>query len=82
MKIYALLVGLLLTISVQAQQPVEVDDRIEERNFMPYELMYYKDLTNAVTFEQISSPAFSTKFQQHTDYRTQYDALGTKSLLR
>ncbi len=69
MKISALLLGLLLTISVQAQQPVEVDDRIEERNFMPYELMYYKDLTNAVTFEQISSPAFSTKFQQHTDYR-------------
>ncbi len=69
MKFAALLLGLVFTISLKAQQPVEVDDRIEERNFMPYELMYYKDLTNAVTFGQISSPAFATKFQQHTDYR-------------
>lgn len=63
------IVGLITCISLQAQQPVEVDDRVEERNFMPYELMYYKDLTNQVTFQQISSASFSNKFQQHTEYR-------------
>ncbi|MBI3220702.1 MAG: transposase [Bacteroidetes bacterium] len=70
MKFGALLIiGVACAFTLQAQQPVEVDDRIEERNFMPYELMYYKDVSNAVTFEQISSATFATKFQQHTDYR-------------
>lgn len=53
---------------VLGQQPVVVDDRVEERNFMPYELMYYKDLTNSVSFQQISSSDFANKFQQHTNY--------------
>ncbi len=51
-----------------AQQPVVVDDFVEEKNFMPYELMYYKDLTNTVSFQQISSSDFANKFQQHTNY--------------
>ena len=51
------------------QQPVEVDDRVEERNFMPYELMYFKDVSGAITFQQISSSAFVNKFRLHTDYR-------------
>ena len=60
---------LLACRAAQGQQPVEVSDSVEERNFMPYELMYYKDLGNSVTFQEISSPAFTNKFQQHTDYR-------------
>jgi two-component system, sensor histidine kinase LadS len=58
----------LISAVAVGQQPVEVDDQVEERNFMPYELMYYKDLTNSVSFQQISSPEFVNRFQQHTNY--------------
>jgi two-component system, sensor histidine kinase LadS len=60
---------LLTPILLLAQQPVVVDDRVDERNFMPYELMYYTDLTHSETFGQISSPFFSNRFQQHTNYQ-------------
>lgn len=58
-----------LPFCVVAQQPVEVDDLVEERNFMPYELMYFQDSTNAVSFRQISSLLFANKFKQHTRYQ-------------
>jgi two-component system, sensor histidine kinase LadS len=59
----------LFPLRVLAQQPVEVDDSVEERNFMPYELMYFRDTTKALHFEQISSPSFSNQFKQHTQYQ-------------
>lgn len=52
-----------------AQQPVVVLDSVEERNFMPNELMYYQDVTNKISFLHVSSQEFSNRFQQHTDYR-------------
>jgi two-component system, sensor histidine kinase LadS len=58
-----------LTVILYAQQPVEVNDQVDERVFMPYELAYFKDASNTATFEQISSPAFANKFQLHTDYQ-------------
>lgn len=58
-----------LPFGVVAQQPVEVDDVVEERNFMPYELMYFQDSTNSVSFGQISSLLFANKFKQHTKYQ-------------
>jgi two-component system, sensor histidine kinase LadS len=69
MKVSTFLLFFFGSWALLAQQPVEVDDRVEERNFMPYELMYFKDTTNAANFEQISSPPFANKFQQHTDYQ-------------
>jgi two-component system, sensor histidine kinase LadS len=55
--------------SLLAQQPVEVDDNVDERVFMPYQLMYFKDTTHAMGFAQISSPLFANQFQQHTNYQ-------------
>lgn len=63
-----LLFALLACEISQAQQPVVVADSVEERNFMPYELMYYKDVSNKISFLQVSSDKFSNRFQQHTDY--------------
>lgn len=52
-----------------AGQAVEVNDTIVERNFMPYELNYYVDTTNSLSFWQISSNSFSNRFEAHPDYQ-------------
>lgn len=54
---------------VFGQKPVEVNDSIEARDFMPYELTYLIDSTNTLTFGQISSSGFASRFQQHTSYQ-------------
>lgn len=51
------------------QQQVEVDDLVDERVFMPYELMYFRDLTHTKSFQEISSPEFASRFQLHTNYQ-------------
>jgi two-component system, sensor histidine kinase LadS len=52
-----------------AQQQVEVDDLVDERVFMPYELMYFSDLTHTKSFQEISSPDLANRFQLHTNYQ-------------
>ena len=68
LKNILLLCALLACQLTQAQKPVVVVDSVEERNFMPYELMYYRDVSNKISFLQVSSVEFSNRFQQHTDY--------------
>lgn len=67
---FLLLACLLLQYSgsVHAQEIFDVDDSYIERNFMPYELEYYLDTTNTLSFFQISSNSFSNRFQKHPDY--------------
>ena len=48
---------------------VTIDDNIVERNFMPYELLYFRDTTNTVSFTQISSKEFASQFRRHPDYQ-------------
>ncbi len=36
---------------------------------MPYELTYYIDSTNVLSFQQISASKFSGEFRQHTSYK-------------
>jgi two-component system, sensor histidine kinase LadS len=69
MRYWFLLVLSSVAVTLYAQHPIEVDDQVDERVFMPYELAYYKDTTNTVTFEQISSPLFADKFQLHPNYQ-------------
>lgn len=69
MKHFSFLLFLTLPIWMQAQQLVEVDDRVDERNFMPNELMYFRDTTKAVPFEDIASSLFTNQFKQHTHYQ-------------
>lgn len=64
--------GLLLlfcTAGTQAQESISVKDTVEERNFMPYEVPYFIDTTNALTFYQISSNNYSNRFREHTAYQ-------------
>lgn len=60
---------IIMSASLQAQEIVEVDDEVNERNFMPYELTYFIDSANTLSFAEISSPGFAGRFQQHTSYQ-------------
>jgi hypothetical protein len=60
---------LLLGADLCAQHVVLIDDQITERNFMPNELTYYVDPSNALTVEDISSAQFAGKFQSHPGYQ-------------
>ncbi len=62
-----LMVLLRFTIS-NAQSIIEINDTIEERIFMPFELSYFIDSTNTIPFQKISSSAFASKFRQHSTY--------------
>jgi len=53
------------TIS-NAQSIIEINDSIEERVFMPFELSYFIDSTNTIPFRKISSLAFADQFRQHS----------------
>ncbi len=60
---------LMLSLHLQGQGIVEVNDSIDERNFMPYDLAYLIDSTNALSFSDISAPAFNRSFRQHSSYQ-------------
>jgi two-component system, sensor histidine kinase LadS len=51
------------------QTIMDVNDDIIEHNFMPYELTYYVDNTNSLSFWQISSNSFSNRFEAHPSYQ-------------
>lgn len=60
---------------VSATGQIEIDDSIDERNFMPYELSFFIDESGNRTFLEISSVEFSNRFQanpnyQNTDFKT------------
>ena len=60
---------LALSINLQGQAIVEVNDIADERNFMPYELTYFIDTTNSVPFHDVSSNTFSDRFQRNSAYQ-------------
>jgi two-component system, sensor histidine kinase LadS len=60
---------LFLLFRPVAGQTVVVNDTIVEQNFMPYELTYYVDTTNSISFWQASSNSFSNRFEAHPDYQ-------------
>src|SRR5882762_6069358 len=69
MKQWGILLGMMMLLgTVNAQRIFEVNDALIERNFMPYELEYYVDTTNAISFWQISSNSFSNRFHPHPNY--------------
>jgi len=65
-----------------AAQTVIVNDTIVERNFMPYELTYYIDTTNSLSFWQISSNGFSNRFETHPDYQNKDFKTGVSYWIR
>ncbi|RAW00670.1 7TM diverse intracellular signaling domain-containing protein [Pseudochryseolinea flava] len=52
-----------------AQQVVEVDDNKTEHNFMPFEIPFFLDESNSLTFSEISSPGFSNRFKINPNYQ-------------
>lgn len=60
---------LCLVDRLPAQSDFEVDDARLERNFMPYELTYFLDTSNELSFWQISSNTFSNRFQPNPSYQ-------------
>lgn len=52
-----------------SQNAVEVDDSIEERNFMPFEIAYFVDPENQLTFSTIETPEYASRFKTHIDYQ-------------
>lgn len=56
-------------IHLQGQGIVEVEDETDECNFMPYELTYFVDSANAVSFDEISSQGYAHLFRQHASYQ-------------
>src|SRR5690606_35414328 len=57
-------------ISLTNAQPIiEVDDAVNERDFMPYQLPFYVDVTNQLSFWEISSNSFSNRFKLHPSYQ-------------
>jgi len=69
LRILLLLSSLVFTGLATAQTVITIDDAEEERDFMPYDLVYLIDSTNQLTFAEISSAQFSSRFQQHTSYQ-------------
>jgi two-component system, sensor histidine kinase LadS len=52
-----------------AQGVIQVNDEVDETNFMPYAIPYYLDTTNSLSFFEISSKAFSNRFVTHPGYQ-------------
>jgi two-component system, sensor histidine kinase LadS len=60
---------LIVTSPLRGQGILEVNDEIDEYNFMPYDLTYFIDSTNQLSFTEVSSRAFVSRFRQHTNYQ-------------
>jgi two-component system, sensor histidine kinase LadS len=54
--------------SAFSQDIVDVNDNIDERDFMPYDLTLLVDTTNTLTFTDISSRTFANRFICNTTY--------------
>lgn len=60
---------LFLAIPLLAQSVVEVNDAVNERDFMPYELTILVDHANTLTHAQVSSPEFAHRFTVNSKYQ-------------
>jgi two-component system, sensor histidine kinase LadS len=58
-----------LPSSILAQPVVEINDNVSERNFMPYEVPVYVDVSNKLTFWEVSSNHFSNRFVPNPGYQ-------------
>lgn len=69
MKWPACIFLLALVSHSYGQSIVEVDDSVDERNFMPFDLYYFIDPEDRLSFEEVSSPAFAGYFRLHPSYQ-------------
>jgi hypothetical protein len=57
-------------------------ETIDEVELMPYELAYFADTTNSLTFEQVSSPSFTHNFKIHPGYQNKDFLISTDYWIR
>jgi two-component system, sensor histidine kinase LadS len=57
------------SLLLHAQDVVSVIDSVDERNFMPYDVSFFVDVDNELSFSDISSKEFATRFKKHPDYQ-------------
>jgi two-component system, sensor histidine kinase LadS len=69
MKRFLSLLLVLISLYASAQEPVAVNDEVNEQHFMPYELAIFVDSTNQKTFFEIASPAFADRFKINEHYQ-------------
>jgi two-component system, sensor histidine kinase LadS len=68
-QLFVLCLLILSAGLTKAQEPVKIDDQIDEQNFMPVDLSYLIDTTNTLTFGEIYSSKFSGSFEKHAAYQ-------------
>jgi two-component system, sensor histidine kinase LadS len=54
-----------------SQEVTEIIDSLDERNFMPYDLSFYVDETNELSFFDVSSSGFTNRYKKNTGYHNQ-----------
>lgn len=59
----------LVSFGLRAQSVLEPNDDLDEVELMPYDLTYFADTTNLLTFEQVSNPSFAHNFTLHKSYQ-------------
>jgi hypothetical protein len=60
---------IFLPFRIFAQPVVEIHDNVRERNFMPYEIPFFVDTSNSLSFWEISSAKFSDRFHPNPSYQ-------------
>jgi two-component system, sensor histidine kinase LadS len=63
------LIFFLTSFCLWAQDIVEVNDSVNERNFMPYDLDFVVDEQNELSFFEVSSKSFANRFRNHPKYQ-------------
>jgi hypothetical protein len=58
-----------VAVAVLGQNVVEVDDTIDQRDFMPYDLTVLIDTTNSLSFSEVTSHEYSSKFCANSSYQ-------------
>ncbi|MDQ2657003.1 MAG: hypothetical protein M3Y60_06245, partial [Bacteroidota bacterium] len=79
---FAFVLLILLNAHVHAQEIIEVDDSIDEFNFMPYQLTYLIDSTNSLSLADVSSQAYADGFRQHSSYQNKDFRINTSYWIR
>ncbi|HEX8059298.1 MAG TPA: 7TM-DISM domain-containing protein, partial [Cyclobacteriaceae bacterium] len=60
---------LLISFALRAQPTLVPVDHVDEVELMPYELAFFADTTNQLTFEEVSTPAFADHFKVQKSYQ-------------
>lgn len=69
MKRSLLIPFVLMTMLLRAQDPITLNDNVQEVILMPYQVAFFNDSTNRITMDDILSPGSNLQFQKRPDYQ-------------